>query len=281
MHTELPGTNEQARRDIYQGAIFQLAPSDASLELVSRVKGLLRRELRQDEVRLAHGRLPSDLFFQAMGRIRKILFLESEFHSHVRAVIAAAGFAPERIAFDPLRLRVVNHLGHQDPRAGPVYYPHRDTWYAHSQSIIAWWIPLDDVVAQETFEFYPDCFRTPVDNESQRFEYTAWVKDGWDLKIGWQDDNAGLTAVYPRALVAPPIGSGLGFSCQRGGNVLFSGAHLHRTLPQETGRTRFSLDFRIVNLDDHAQALGAPNVDNRSRGSALIDYVRPFPGDGD
>ena len=50
---------------------------------------------------------------------------------------------------------------------------------------------------------------------------------------------------------------------------------LSETLPQALGRTRFSLDARLVHLGDHARGLGAPNVDGRSRGSALPDYVQP------
>ena len=63
---------------------------------------------------------------------------------------------------------------------------------------------------------------------------------------------------------------------RRAETLLFSGSHFHRTLPQATGRARFSLDFRAVDLDDHARGAGAPNVDNRSRGSALVDYTMPL-----
>jgi hypothetical protein len=273
----LPRDNERARREIYGGAIYKLPSTAASIRLVEQARDLLRNVLKVDEIRLAKDMLSADVFFEAIGRARKVLFMESQFHAAVRSVIAAVGFDPEGIAFDPVRLRVINHLGHEDPRAAPVYYPHRDTWYAHSQSLIAWGIPLDDLAAEETFEFYPNHLETPVENGSGQFEYKAWVKDGWDLKIGWQNKDAGLTAVYPQAAECPPAGSGVGFSCRRGENLLFAGAHFHRTLPQQTGRTRFSLDFRIAHLGDHERGIGAPNVDNQSRGSALVDYVKPGP----
>ena len=35
-----------------------------------------------------------------------------------------------------------------------------------------------------------------------------------------------------------------------GGIVLFSGAQLHSTVPNTSGYTRYSIDFRTVNLDD-------------------------------
>ena len=78
--------------------------------------------------------------FEHVGRIRRVLFLESRFHDLTREVIAAYGYDPSRSAFDPMRLRVVTHRGHENPRAKAVYYPHRDTWYGHSQSIVTWWM---------------------------------------------------------------------------------------------------------------------------------------------
>jgi len=174
-----------------------------------------------------------------------------------------------------LRLRVIQHRGHHNPLAAPVYHPHRDTWYAHPPALIAWWVPLDDLAPHETFEFYPDRFRAPVDNDSEIFDYGDWVRDGWELKIGWQKLSAGIDAKYPHARAGIDRGRAVGFACHAADNLVFSGAQFHATLPQATGRTRFSLDFRIVDLDDHRAGLGAPNTDNRSRGSALVDYVQP------
>ena len=169
---------------------------------------------------------------------------------------------------------MVIHRGNEDPRAAPVYYAHRDTWYAHPQALITWWIPLFDLPAAETFVFYPACFQSPVPNDSEIFDYDAWVRDGWGLKIGWQDREAGRTARYPGVTGPVDEGPAAGFSCRAGDNLLFSGAQFHRTLAHAEGRTRYSLDFRMVHLGDHAAGMGAPNADNRSQGSCLPDYVR-------
>lgn len=268
-----PTDNRELRLALYRGQIFQCEASAASERLVAEVQQLLIRELGCAMPRKAHEELSPGELFRRIGRIRKQLFLERHYHDLVRKVIAALGFDPQEIAFDPLRLRSVVHRGHENPRAAPVYYPHRDTWYAHEQGIIAWWIPLDDLSAHETFAFEPAKFAEPVSNDSASFEYEAWVEDGWDLKIGWQDQDASQSASYPAASLSG--GDEEGFACKRAENLLFSGAQFHRTLPQSTGLTRYSLDFRILHLPDHAEGLGAPNVDNRSRGAALVDYVRP------
>jgi hypothetical protein len=272
-----PADPAELRRALYVGDIFLLPATDASGRVAREVHTLLRAALEVDDVRHAHRLLAEEDFFARIGRVRRTLFTEPRWHAAVREVVAACGVEPGQVAFDPIRLRVVAPRGHENPRAQAVYYAHRDTWYAHPQSIITWWIALDDLAEEETFVFYPERFARAVPNNSEIFDYGAWVRKDWNLKIGWQDRNAGLQARYPGVVGEPDPGHELGFSCLRGENLLFSGAHFHQTRKQATGRTRYSLDFRIVHLADHAQGLAAPNVDNRSRGSAFIDYVQPEP----
>lgn len=271
------------RRAVYDGDVFLAQATEASRRLATAAREGLAEALGCGlaEVRDAPEAMPNDELFRRIGALRKQLYLEPRFHDAIRDVIAAYDFDPARCAFDPLRLRVIRHRGHENPLAAPVYHPHRDTWYAHPRALIAWWIPLDDLAEHETFVFYPDRFAAPVDNDSEIFDYDDWVRDGWELKIGWQ--KLGTDARFPRSTPGVDAAAGavvdhgraVGFSCRAGENLVFSGAHFHATLPQATGRTRYSLDFRIVDLDDHAAGLGAPNVDNRSRGSALRDYVQP------
>lgn len=272
-----PAENGALRQALYGGEIVHLPATAASLRLCQEVQGLLREALG-DAPREAQFQLTGDDFFQRIGGLRRALFTEERFHRAVMEVMASAGFDPGDNAFDPLRLRVVTHEGFNDPRAAPVYHPHRDTWYAHPQCLLTFWIALHDTPETETFVFYPACFSRPVPNSSSTFDYDRWVQDGWGLKIGWQDKDAGSKVHYPGApadLSDLDPGPPSGFSAATGEILIFSGAHFHRTLPNRSGRTRFSLDFRSAHLPDHAHGLGAPNVDNQSRGSALRDYVRP------
>jgi hypothetical protein len=59
-----------------------------------------------------------------------------------------------------------------------------------------------------------------------------------------------------------------------GGVLIFSGAQLHSTVQNTTGRTRFSIDFRTVNIDDLAEGRGAPNLDSACTGTTLRDFLR-------
>jgi hypothetical protein len=272
-----PATFARLLDAAYAGAVHHLPPTPASVRLVAQVQQVLTAALGPDP-REAQHRMTNRALFERLSPVRRALYCDPEFQAPLVALVAELGGDPTTVAFDPLRLRVIRSRGHVEvPAARAVYYPHRDTWYAHPSAVVTWWIPLDDLAAEETFVFYPERFATPVPNDSETFDYDDWVRDGWELKIGWQRAASGLEARYPGTLGRVDGGAAVGFSCRRGENLLFAGAHFHQTLPQETGRTRFSLDFRLVHLADAAAGRGAPNVDGRSRGSALRDYVRIAP----
>jgi hypothetical protein len=59
-----------------------------------------------------------------------------------------------------------------------------------------------------------------------------------------------------------------------GGIIVFSGAQLHSSVPNLSGRTRFSIDFRTVNVEDALGLKGAANVDSQCTGSTMHDYLR-------
>lgn len=273
IQTQSPAHNVALRTALYDGDVFLLAANESSRVLGNTVRALLRKHLGEDYRSIRHSAHETS-FFEIMAHLRRELYLEPEPQRLIAQLVASLGFDPNRSTCDPLRLRAVLHAGHLNPRAKAVYYPHRDTWYSHPQSLITCWIPLDHLPAEETFVFFPDQFKQAVPNNSEIFDYHRWVQQNWDLKIGWQKKDDGLMARYPELTgPLPKDALKVGFSCQPDQVLLFSGQHLHQTLAQSSGRNRFSLDFRLVQLDDHEAGLGAPRVDNRSTGSALPHYI--------
>jgi len=59
-----------------------------------------------------------------------------------------------------------------------------------------------------------------------------------------------------------------------GSALIFSAAQMHSSVENTTGRTRFSIDFRTVHLDDVVARRGAPNVDSASTGTTMRDYLQ-------
>lgn len=259
-------------RSLYEGALYLLPATAKSAQLSADVWQELRAEFGDIQPREAQFHLSADEFFVRTGRLRKLFYTTDRFHRQIGDVMNSLGFPPEDHAFDPIRLRTVTHEGHLNPAAQAIYYGHRDTWYSNPQSMITWWIPLHDVDSDETFEFFPDDFARPVANDSDVFDFDSWVEDGQEKRIGWQNRLTGTTAGYPQ-LREDPQGVRVPVECRAGDVLLFSGQHLHQTRKNVTGRTRFSLDFRTVHLRDHDDGIGAENVDNRSTGSSLKQFI--------
>lgn len=55
--------------------------------------------------------------------------------------------------------------------------------------------------------------------------------------------------------------------------LLFSGAQLHVSTPNTSGRARFSVDFRTVDVSDLMAGHGAPLVDVHCTGTAIRDFL--------
>jgi hypothetical protein len=59
-----------------------------------------------------------------------------------------------------------------------------------------------------------------------------------------------------------------------GGIILFSAAQMHSSVPNTSGRTRFSIDFRTVHHGDALAGAGARNRDSLCTGTTMDDYLR-------
>ncbi len=57
-----------------------------------------------------------------------------------------------------------------------------------------------------------------------------------------------------------------------GAVLLFSGAQLHTSIPNTSGRARYSVDFRTVDARDLLAGRGAPLVDVQCTGTAIRDF---------
>ena len=256
---------------LYQGAVFLFEPNALRLGMVQALNDALQQQLGQSP-RTAQFDMDDAAFFQKIGVLRKRFYTEPHFLNYVGQILQDIQWDSTQTVFDPMRLRTIQHQGHQNPAAKAIYHTHRDTWYANPQCQITWWIPLHDVRLEETFEFYPQYFNKAVDNDSKLFDHDSWMQGGKQKKIGWQNKKTGYEAIYP-SLQQNIDRSGFGVACPKGSLLLFSGQHLHATHRQETGKTRFSIDFRTVELEHFKSGIGPENVDNASTGSSIQHHI--------
>lgn len=274
-----PQDEAALRQALYAGVIYLTSPLAPALALADHVEALLQAAFPEAPPRRAHAALPIREILARLTQVRAQLS-DAAAEGLMDGVLRAVGLAPERYHRHGLRLRAVLPGCHHDPAAAAAYSLHRDTWFANPQAQINLWVALHDASARETVCFYPSLFQTAVVNDSAAFDYESFAR-----RVGWQRLGPPPDAVYP-TVREPPQAPRLTFACRRGQVLLFSAAQLHGPqgieatgdgppAPGSHGFARFSVDFRVVHGDDHAQGRGPRNVDNASRGSALRDYAPP------
>ena len=255
------------RAAIFRGEIVRRDACDASRALadIARRHACVAFECEADALRVLHRRHADS--WERTCAARAALASDPEAHATSIDLAVALGFSRESLAFDAPRLRVVTPKAHERPAAARAYYMHRDTWYGSPASQVNVWVPLFDVDERDSFAIWPAALGAHVENDSAAFDYERFTARG-----GFQ--SAGIIdAAYPRALATPP-GNPFRIRARANEIIAFAAAHLHATTPNETDATRLSVDVRFVDLGDHARGEGAPDDDNASRGSALVDYMR-------
>ncbi len=174
--------------------------------------------------------------------------------------------------FDVPRLRIVTSDNYLTAGVGYAYKAHRDTWYSSESCQSNWWMPVYDLNDKNTMSMYPGYWDKPIKNSSEIFNYYEWCNEGRKSasSLTTQADNR----KHPLPTEEVDSISETRIVLKSSEMLNFSAAHLHATAPNISGKTRFSIDFRTVHIDDLKNKKGAKNIDNKSRGSTLMDFFR-------
>lgn len=191
--------------------------------------------------------------------------------SAFRGALAQVGVDTERAYWDWLHLRVQLPAEKAAADGGGTLGPHRDTWSSNVYEQTNWWTPIFPVDADRTIAFYPAYWSRPIGNTSAE----------WDLeairarRAGSQGDGNDVPIV-PEPSEPVDAASELRLVIEPGDLLCFSAAHLHASVPNTSGRTRFSVEVRTVHVDDVRLGRQAPNLDSRAPRRPL-EWFRRIP----
>jgi hypothetical protein len=192
----------------------------------------------------------------------------------LQAIVEQAGFSPNDTHIDLLKPRTAFPVGHLTTGIAFAFPWHRDTWYAAPAQQINWWLPIFDLSKTNAMKFDFAQFSAPISNTSEGFDYYQINRDR--LKTASQTKVE--TQSRPSALSHDPDNVAI-ILPKPGSILLFSGTHLHATIPNESGRSRYSIDFRTVYRRDVLNEVGAPIVDARCTGTSIRDFVNMASGE--
>jgi len=261
----------ERRQRLFDGEIFVYSPNNHSMELVQLAQELIEAAFPDQDPQLAQFNYPVEEYASILTR------LKPEFIHHPRAkeimpkMFEALGSDLDDTYFDVPRMRSSTSNDYLTSGIAYAFHAHRDTWYSAPMSQINWWLPIYEMEAGNGMAFHPNYWSTSIHNNSEIYNYQEWnAKQRFDLKDKIKKDDRpqpkpqeDLTLEPNDVIVVEP-----------GSMILFSAAQLHSSVPNQTGKTRFSIDFRVVNRSDLEEKAGAPNLDSKCTGSAIGDYLQ-------
>ena len=269
-----PFDDETRRNHLYEGDLIVLSPTKSYACLLSAsLKVSSRRLLRRSIPRPLSIDLPVEKYAEILGKLKPTFIHHPETKNYMRNVLKGWGCDLEKTYYEVPKLRSSTSDGYLTTGIAYAWHPHRDTWTAALPSQINWWIPVYELHADNAMTFFPQYWDRPVKNSSSGYNYFLWNQQhrGGHVTKYLKEDPRPIPRPQEEIQTSPEIR----LICPVGGVILFSAAHLHASVPNTSGRTRFSFDFRTVQLDDIGAKRGAPNIDSECKGHMLRDYIRP------
>jgi len=271
IHFDARISDEERRRRIYDGELFVYSPSTESLELVEFARSLLREAFAPLDPELAQFQMPVEKFAALLGELKPKFIHHPHCKRLLPAMLANLGCDPQQTYFDVPRMRSATSDDYLSTGIAYAFHPHRDTWYSAPLCQINWWLPIYPLTPDNCMAFHPRYFASGVRNSSAIYNYQEWNRTS---RFNAAKQIGADTRPQPKALDTVELQPDIRLLPPPGGAILFSAAQLHSTVPNTSGRTRFSIDFRVVHLHDVEQLRGARNVDSRCTGTTMGDYLR-------
>lgn len=260
---------------LYAGDLVVLTGLPAVGALVDLAREELTALFAPDDPEHAHEqRTPADLA-AVLGAWKPRFMRDPEVNRLVRSIVEQAGLDPSRTHYDMPKPRTSFPVGHLTTGVAFAFPWHRDTWYGAPRQQVNWWLPVSRILSDNAMGFDLASFDRSVANDSAGFDYYAL-----------NANRSNIAAQVTRELQARPSAPGHAVTDEvvvlpePGSILLFSGAHLHRSIPNTSGRARFSIDFRTVDVDDLVADVGAPAVDVECTGTSIRDFRNVSDGEG-
>ena len=264
-------TDDDRRRGLYNGQLFLFSPTPASLELVELAREMAREAFAPLEPQAAQFDLPVEKYVEILASLKPRFIHHPRCKMLIPRILGELGCDPVMTYFDVPRLRTATSDGYLTSGVAYAFHPHRDTWYSAPMFQNNWWMPVYDIEPDNAMAFHLRYWDRAVRNGSAEYNYAEWNRES--RKNAAQHITSD-TRKQPRPEEPVDLDPQVRLICPPGGLILFSGAHLHSTVPNTSGRTRYSIDFRTVHLDDARANQGAPNIDSACTGTTMGDYLR-------
>jgi hypothetical protein len=259
------------RERLFAGELFAYSPNAGSAGLCGVARDMSQEAFAPHDPPVAQDSMTPEDYARILADLKPAFIHDPRCKKFIADLLSSLGCDVERTYFDVPRLRTMAHGEFMKAGLALQFHPHRDTWFSAPYAQLNWWLPVYEIESNNSMAFHPRYFDTPIENSSSIYDYDEWTRSGRQQaaqqvkeETRRQPEAQEELELDPQVRVVTPVG----------GVLIFSAAQLHSTVPNTTDRTRFSIDFRTVNLDDLLEDRAAPNVDSACTGTTLGDFVR-------
>jgi hypothetical protein len=266
---------DELRQTLYAGNLVLLTRLQSVSNLVAYTREQLTELFKPHDPEHAHEHFDPAQMAKILGAWKPSFIHSDRSKSLVREIIREAGFPAEQTHYDLPKPRTSFPVGHLTTGVAFAFPWHRDVWYSAPAQQINWWLPIFAAREDNSMSFDLSSFDQAVPNSSDTFDY--YQNNARRLTTATQVTKE--QQARPGALDHKPLAD-LVVLPPPGGVLLFSGAQLHTSIPNTSGRARYSIDFRTVDAMDLLAGRGAPLVDAYCTGTAIRDFRNVADGSG-
>jgi len=265
-------SDEQRRQLLFEGQLFAYSPRKSTLEFIKFAKTLIEEAFAPLDPETAQYQLSVEQFAAILIKLKPGFIHHPESKRLIQNIFEEMGCDLEQTYFDVPKMRSSTSDNYLTTGIAYAWHPHRDTWYSAPPCQINWWIPIYDIQSDNAMAFHPQYWNRPVKNSSKGYNYYVWNQQNRGEHVGkfLKEDPRPL----PKPTEPLELDPQVRLIVPSGGIIMFSGAQVHSSVPNTSGKTRFSIDFRVVHLDDVEGKKGAPIVDEECTGTTMRDYLR-------
>jgi hypothetical protein len=270
VYFDSPMSDDERRRKLFGGDLFVYSPTPHSMALAAFAQEMAELAFTPHFPPDAQHHLAGPAYVEVLAGLKPTFINHPRSKELVRGMLADLGADLAQTYFDVPRLRTMTS---EYLNAGLTlqFESHRDTWFSAPTSQINFWMPVYEVEEANVMAFHPPYFSAGVRNSSRDYNYAEWVAHGRTAAAQQVDQETRKQPEVEQEIEREPD---IRVITPPGGILIFSGAQLHTTVPNRSGRTRFSIDFRVVNRRDVEERAGARNVDAQCSGTTLGDFLR-------
>jgi hypothetical protein len=263
-------SDDVRRRCLFNGDLVVYSSRPSTLTFCEFARELIQEAFGGLDPCRAQYSLPVEEYAGVLGKLKPHFIHHPRSKEHLRTIFEDMGCNPSKTYFEVPKMRSSTSDGYLTAGIAYAWHPHRDTWYSAPPCQINWWIPIYEIASENAMAFHPRYWTEPVANTSNEYNYYQWNKcHRVNVTQYVKEDPRPL----PRATEPLELEPQIRLVCPVGGIILFSGAQMHSSVPNTSGVTRFSVDFRSVHIDDLVERNGAPNLDAACTGTVLREFV--------